>query len=157
MALFRYLRPVGKALDPQGPLSEVVPSAVIREVNLEVQRKRGQYLSFTTEERARVAKYAYFGGVRPAVKRFSKEFGKDLRENTVRDWVKAYRKELGRKRTLTEIGDDLAVTELLAKKRGIGLYFWERRLMLKLRPSSQPCATMEQWSIQLLPLQQLQE
>ena len=65
-----------------------------------------------------MAKYAYFGGVRPAVKRFSKEFGKDLRENTVRDWVKAYRKELGRKRTLTEIGDDLAVTELPAKKRG---------------------------------------
>ena len=108
MALFRYPRPVGKALDPQGPLSEVVPSAVIREVNLEVQkaggptRKRGEYLSFTAEERARVAKYAYFGGVRPAVKRFSNEFGKDLRENTVRDWVKAYRKELGRKRTLTD-------------------------------------------------------
>ena len=41
MALFRYLRPVGKALDPQGPLLEVVPSAVIREVNLEVQKAGG--------------------------------------------------------------------------------------------------------------------
>ena len=33
----------------------------------------------------------------------------------MRDWVKAYNKEL---RTLTEVGDDLAVTELPSKKRG---------------------------------------
>ena len=35
----------------------------------------------------------------------------------MRDWVKAYNKELQRKRTLTEVGDDLAVTKLPSKKR----------------------------------------
>ena len=32
MALFRYLRPTAKALDPQGHLSHSVPSVVISEV-----------------------------------------------------------------------------------------------------------------------------
>ena len=57
MALFRYLRPVGKALDPQGPLSEVVPSAVIREVNLEVQKAGGG-----SDEEARTVSLIYRGG-----------------------------------------------------------------------------------------------
>ena len=56
MDLFRYLRPVGKALDPQGPLSEVVPSAVIREVNLEVQKAGG------SDEEARTVSLIYRGG-----------------------------------------------------------------------------------------------
>ena len=65
-----------------------------------------------------MTKYGSTSGVRAAVKCFSKEFRKDLKENTVRDWVKAYEKELRRKRTLTEIGDDVSVTKLLSKKRG---------------------------------------
>ena len=58
MALFRYLRPVDSALDPQGPLSQAVPRVVIEEVNREVKKaeawpkKLGQYLSFTAEEKA---------------------------------------------------------------------------------------------------------
>ncbi len=132
MALFRYLRPIDNVLDPQGPLSHSVPSIVISEVNREVKKaetrtkKRGSYLSFTAEEKAQVAKYGSTSGVRAAVKRFSKEFGKDLKENTVRDWVKAYKKEIGRKRSSTDIGGDLEMTELPSKKRGRPLLLGEK-------------------------------
>ena len=123
MALFRYLRPLDSSpLDQTGSLVGTVPRAVLDEVKKEIKKvestKRGSYLSFTAEEKAQVAKYGSTNGVRAAVKRFSKVFGKDLKESTVRDWVKAYDKELRRKRTSTEIGDDLAVTELPSKKRG---------------------------------------
>ncbi len=66
MALFRSLRPIDSTLNPQGPLSHSVPSAVIIEVNREVKKagtrtkKRGSYLSFTAEEKAQVAKYVAF-------------------------------------------------------------------------------------------------
>ena len=36
----------------------------------------------------------------------------------MRDWVKAYKKELEQKRSVAEIGDDLLVTELPCKKWG---------------------------------------
>ncbi len=57
MALFRYLRPIDSALNPQGPLSHSVPRVVISEVNREVKKaemwtkKQGSYLSFTAEEK----------------------------------------------------------------------------------------------------------
>ncbi len=38
MALFRYLRPIDSALNPQGPLPHPVPSVVISEVNREVKK-----------------------------------------------------------------------------------------------------------------------
>jgi len=100
-----------------------VPRGVIEEVNKELKKaetqlkKRGQYLSFTAEK-TKVAKYGSSNGFAAAVKRFSKEFEKDLKENTVRDWVKAYNKELRSKCTSTEIGGELAVTKLPTKKRG---------------------------------------
>ena len=98
---------VDSALDPQGPLSQAVPCVVIEEVNRQVKKaeaqpkKRGQYLSFTVEEKAQVARYASTNGVRAAVRHFSMKFGKDLKENTVRDWVKAYNKELQSKSAST--------------------------------------------------------
>ena len=122
MALFRYLRPVGD--ECQAPHSQSVPRAVLAEVNKEVRSaekrggKRGSYLSLSIEEKAQVAKYAGIHGVRAAIKHFSKVFSKDLKENTVRDWVKTYKKELQRKRSATEIGDELEVTQLPCKKRG---------------------------------------
>ena len=124
MALFRYLRPVDSVLDPHGPLLNAVPRGVIEEVNQELKkaetqpRKRGRYLFFTAEEKAKVARYGSSHGVLAAVKRFSREFEKDLKENTVRDWVKAYNKELRSKCASTETGGDLAVTKLPSKKRG---------------------------------------
>ena len=63
-------------------------------------KKRGQHLSFTTEEKAQVVRYASTNGVRAAVRHFSMKFGKDLKENAVRDWVKVYNKELVLRQTL---------------------------------------------------------
>ena len=56
-------------------------------------KKRGSYLSFTPEEKAKVAEYASVNGVRAALRHFG-EKGKQLKENTVRDWVKAYRQQI---------------------------------------------------------------
>ena len=89
-------------------------------------KNRGQCLSFTAEEKAQVARYASTNGVRAAVRHFSVKFGKDLKENTVRDWVKAYNKELQSKSASTEIGDDLAVVKLLSKRRGRPCLWGER-------------------------------
>ena len=125
MALSRYLRPIEYAgIDPS--LARSVPPSILTEVSKEVKKaeaeaqpkKRGTYLTFTAKEKVRVATYGSINGAHAAVKRFSKEFAKDLKENTVRDWIKAYQKELQRKRTLADIGDELAVKELPMKKRG---------------------------------------
>ena len=63
IALFRYLHPIDSALDPHGPLSNAVPRGVIEEVDQELNKVetrpkiQSQYLSFTTEEKTKVAKY----------------------------------------------------------------------------------------------------
>ena len=75
-------------------------------------KKPSQYFSFTAEEKAQVARYASTNGVCAAVRYFRVKFDKDLKENTMRDWVKAYNKELRSKSASTEIGDDLAVMKL---------------------------------------------
>ena len=51
-----------------------------------------------------MAKYGSTYGIRAAVTHFSKEFGKVLKEDTVRDCINAYNKELQRKHTLMKIG-----------------------------------------------------
>ena len=126
MALYRWFRPVNGVLDPKGPLSSTVPPSVLTEVNKEVKKaqehtkKRGSYVFFTPEEKARVAKYGSENGVMAALRRFSRELGRDLKENTVRDWIKVYRKEIQKQQSSTKIGDDrsFVVAELTGKKRG---------------------------------------
>ena len=59
MALLKYLRPdpSHRIVDPHGPLSAIVPSSVLNEVDKELKssttekKKRGPYLSFTPEEK----------------------------------------------------------------------------------------------------------
>lgn len=98
----------------QGSLVQVVPHAVLDEVNNGMKdksekqmRKRGLYLSSTAKEKLHVAKHGSSYRVCAVVKCFSKGIGKDLNENTVRIWVKAYNKELRRKCSLTEIRGNL--------------------------------------------------
>jgi hypothetical protein len=52
----------------------------------------------------RVAQYSSIHWVRAALRRFSGEFGRELKDNTVRDWVKAYQNELQKKRRSAEPG-----------------------------------------------------
>ena len=91
MALSRYLCPIEYAgIDPS--LARSIPPSILTEVSKEVKKaeaevrpkKRGTYLTFTAKEKARVATYGSINGARAAVKRFSKEFAKALKENTVR-------------------------------------------------------------------------
>ena len=65
-----------------------------------------------------IARYGSTNGVCAAVRHFSVKFGKDLKENTVRNWVKAYNKELQNKSDSTKIGDDLVVMKLPSKRQG---------------------------------------
>ena len=58
------------------------------------KKEQGLYLSFIPEEKAQVAQYGSVNGALAAVWRFSSEFSKELKENTIRDWVKTYQKEL---------------------------------------------------------------
>ena len=125
MSLYRYCRPADDVLDSKGPLSRTIAPSVLAEVNKEVKsvtaaqkKKRGSYLSFTPEEKARVAQYGSVHGVRAAMRRFRGELGRELKETTVRDWVKAYKKELQNKRRSAEPGCDLVVSHLSGKKRG---------------------------------------
>ena len=105
MSLYRYYRPADGVLNSNDPLSRTIPPAVLGEVNKGVKlvatnqtRKRGSYLFLTPEEKARVAKYGSVNRVRAAVRQFSSELCKELKENTVRDWVKSYNAELKNKR-----------------------------------------------------------
>ena len=90
MALFRCLRPVGDSL--HGSVSQSVAHGVRTEVNKEIARsvekrggRQGSYFSVSAEEKVQVATNASTHSVRTAIKHFSKAFGKDLKENTVRD------------------------------------------------------------------------
>ena len=58
VALYRWFRPIDGVLDPKGPLSSTVPPSVLTEVKKaqEHSKKRGSYVFFTPEEKARVAK-----------------------------------------------------------------------------------------------------
>ena len=62
MALYKWFQSVVGVLDPKGPLASTVPPSVLIEVNKEVKnvqehskKKRGSYVFFTAEEKARVA------------------------------------------------------------------------------------------------------
>ena len=121
MALLKYLRPLEEMLDPSGPLSSVIPSKTIVEVNKEVreakikEKKRGEYTRLTQKEKAMIAKYASEHGVTKAVKRYS---DKDVKESSVRDWKKMYEKELRYKCKGAEPGQEIVVDVLPVKKRG---------------------------------------
>ena len=60
--------------------------------------KRGSYAKFTPEQQAEAAKYASMHGITAVKCRFSKEFGTDLKESTVRTWNKKYLAEVGLKK-----------------------------------------------------------
>ena len=99
MGLYRYLHPIENAsIDPS--LLRSVPPSVLTEGSKEVKKvearpkKRGTYLTVAAKEKARVTTYGSVNGACAALKCFSKELGKDLKENTLRDWIKAYQKEL---------------------------------------------------------------
>ena len=120
MALLKYLHPLDEMPDPSGPLSSVIPSKTIVEVNKVVreakmkEKKRGEYTRLTQKEKA-IGKYASEHGVTKTVKRYS---DKDVKESSIRDWKKMYEKELRDKCKGAEPGETIVVDVLPVKKRG---------------------------------------
>ena len=127
MALLKYLRKKAIVLpNPDGPLSDRVPSAAISSANNEVKdlvnatssdsRKRGAYQNYTDEERARIGKRAAEFGVTNTLRHFSKQFtDRPLKESTVRTWMMNYKKELANR---VKVGGSLTIEKLETKKRG---------------------------------------
>ena len=125
MALLKYLRAIVLP-NPDGPLSDRVPSATISSANNEVKdlvnatssnsRKRGAYQNYTDEERARIGKRAAEFGVTNTLRHFSKQFtDRPLKESTVRTWMMNYKKELANR---VKVGGSLTIEKLETKKRG---------------------------------------
>ena len=53
-------------------------------------KSRGKYSKYKPEQQAQVAKYAVEFGIQAAVRRFSKDFGVDLKKSTIRSWKAKY-------------------------------------------------------------------
>ena len=95
MALFIYFKREKSLLDPQGLLSETVPSTSIEEANKEVKAESDKcgnvwlpYMVATPEQKAKVGKYAAENGMINGIQYFSKELP-SLKESTVWRWKKA--------------------------------------------------------------------
>ena len=74
-------------------------ACIAEEVSLDVTKgkgpkKRGEYLCLSQEEKSMIARYARDHGVSEAVKHYK---DKNIKESTVRDWLKAYKLELDKK------------------------------------------------------------
>lgn len=124
--------------DPSGPLSSEVRPVAIESANRKVldilsslkvttssvtsdesKVSRGSYMKFTPQRKAQVAKYAIECGNRRAIQRYSKEFGVEIKESTVRSWKQKYIEER-RKRSPSKV-----VEEILSCKRGYPLLLGE--------------------------------
>ena len=78
-------------------------------------------MKFSPEQKAQVARYAMESGNKRAIVRYSKQWGVDLKESTVRTWKSKYNEEL-RKRKPTE---PLPIKALPNRKQGRPLLLGE--------------------------------
>ena len=104
MALYQYFKKSTVLPNPEGSLSNHMPSAAIVSANKEVddlvfletdeanqsertscKKKRGHYLSYTDDEKLKIAKRAAEFGVTKTMRHFKKQFSDcPLKESTVR-------------------------------------------------------------------------
>jgi len=83
--------------------------------NLAKGSKRGEYQKFTSEDKAKIGKYASKNGVRNAARKFK---GKNLKESSVRDWRDLYLNELQDRRKMVKLGEEIIIDTLPSKKCG---------------------------------------
>ena len=131
--ILKYFKPVGSSSssttptlpDPDGPLSERVPSKAIELANTEVKQfkessrgRRSPYLILTPSQRYEVGRRASEHGVTASLRYFSKKYPQlSLKETTVRRLKNMYRSTLKSKKS----NDDSLqgeVQELPRKKTG---------------------------------------
>ena len=135
MSILQYSakKQVGSLPNPEGTLSNVIPSAAIKSVNSEVKkvmdqghpssrvsrketRKGKKCRIYSPRERAEIGKLACNIGATAAARRMSNKFkGTGISESTVCGFKKAYLNELRSKRLREE--EDLTVQELPLKKK----------------------------------------
>ena len=127
MALLKYFKKTSLLPNPNGPLSERMPSSSITSANKEVQSelnsdgetlgsKRGHYARYSDEERTQVAKRASEMGVTNSLRFFGKKFADHpLKESTVRTWKKQYEQEI---KLRYKVGQPMEITKLECGKRG---------------------------------------
>ena len=112
-------------------MSTVVSPAVIKAANDELRKlstspsSRGPYAKVSSEQQAKIARYASMQGNVSAARRFSKELGIVVKESSVRVWKGKYLAEIARKQETDETGD-ISVTKLPSKKRGRPLLLGEK-------------------------------
>ena len=132
MALLRYFAKSKSLPDPNGPLSSKLKPETIDSANRKVsallastgtssakddgsgQRSRGSYMKFTPEQKAQVARYALESGNKRAIVKYSKQWGVDLKESTVRTWKAKYTKGLWKRKTT----EPLPIKALPDQKQG---------------------------------------
>ena len=129
MDLHCYFKISSKLPDPNGPLSETIPSQAIKEAdeivkqstqNDSTKHNRGTYLKFTPTQQAPAAKYAIKNGNQAAIRRYSKEFCTEIKQNTLSTWKSKYLNEIKehhKARVYDKLGE-IVVSSLLSKKRG---------------------------------------
>uniref|UniRef100_A0A1X7V717 DUF4817 domain-containing protein n=1 Tax=Amphimedon queenslandica TaxID=400682 RepID=A0A1X7V717_AMPQE len=125
MLLYQYFeKKDGHLPDPSSSSSSNLPSAAIVLANAEVRRCVTKarpcgrcYNSYTPEERATIARYAFRNGVMATKRNFFAKLNLKINESTVRRFKKAYIEERGSKRAVCE-DDDAEITKLPPKKRG---------------------------------------
>lgn len=138
MSLLKYFRPVDGLPDPRGSLSATMSRETIAATNQEVQkelapRKRGKYKQYTSAQRFSIGKYSCVHGASAAARHFSKRWGCNVSDSTVKSIKMAYLEEV-RKRPRSDDGEE--VTALPAKKRGRKLFLGEdldRKVQVYLR------------------------
>ena len=135
MSLYQYFKPLAKNLpDPEGPLSNEVPSSIIKAANDAVLTvntsrqsdgvpklaKRGPYVTLTGVQQAEVARYAVSHGNKAAISRYSKEYSVEIKDSSVSTWKSKYVEEFDRKRKAGEFegNGDVVVHSIPQKKRG---------------------------------------
>ena len=105
--------------------------------------KRGSYVVFSAKDKAKIAKYASENGVTASLKHFkrTREFT-DLKEPTVRGWVKTYRYEL------SSLGvTAVSIPKMPERKRGRPLILGKdlesqvRQFILELKEHGSPVST----------------
>ena len=126
MLILNYFQSKTSIPDPNGPLSRQIPSDTIRSINQEVKERlvhvksrnincRGPYQKISPEDKVAIGRYASEHSITSACRHFK---GKSLKESTVRDWMKLYRKELKNKSKLAKVGELVRVEAIPAKKHG---------------------------------------
>ncbi len=114
--------------DPNGPLSNVIPSSGIEMANKMIvtsentSKKLGQYNTFSPQIRAAIGKYSSLHGSTRAAQYYTKVLKKKVNESTVRTITKKYREEV---RGKWERDEDDTVVDLATKKPGRQLLLGE--------------------------------